>query len=144
MTQRATAWLFGVDDRTMRTAAWKGAPRNPDGSYNARVLIAWRLERDAEGGETDPLLAGSNSPALERFRSARADREELELAVRREQLIDVDEFLGWWDEKIASPLRKGLDRLQKKHGSKAVKLVADGLRQSEEAVSSRFRQTDEK
>ena len=128
----------------MRTAAWRGAPRNQDGSYDARALIAWRLERDIENSESDPLMAGSNSPALERFRSARADREELELAVRREQLIDVEEFLTWWDTEIASPLRKGLDRLQKKHGNDAVKLVAAGLNQSGGAVSSRFRQSNEK
>lgn len=41
----------------------------------------------------DPLLAGVDSPALERYWQARAEREELELMIRRQEsgLPDVQE-----------------------------------------------------
>ncbi len=138
MTQKAAAWLFDVEPRTMRTGPWKDAPRNSDGTYDARLLIAWRRELEAEGSESDPLLAGSNSPALERFRAARADREELELAVRRDQLIDVEEFLSWWDSEVATPVRKSLEKLARKYDQAAVDLVASGLNRARESVSGRF------
>ncbi|KKN53095.1 hypothetical protein LCGC14_0606070 [marine sediment metagenome] len=139
MTQKSAAWLFGIDARTMRTAAWKDAPRNKDGkTYNAQALVVWRREVEAEAAGTDPLSAGGDSPALERFRNARADREELELSVRREQLVNVDEFLAWWDAEVVTSIRKKLERLARKYDQAAVDLVTSGLEQAGKAVSQRF------
>ena len=135
--QTLAAWLLSVQPRTMRTATWKDAPRNPDGSYDARELVEWRLERQAETDDVDPLLAGSDSPALERFRNARADRKELELAARRQQLIDVDEFLAWWDSEIAAPIHKSLEKLQRKYGKEAAELVTASLNHATEVIAKR-------
>lgn len=107
--------------------------------------IVQRLVAMAESsGGGDPLLAGgSDSPALERFREARADREELELGIRRKELIDVAEFLQWWDAEIAAPLHKGLEKLQRKFGPDAFDLIATVFRHTESTVSGRFEPEEE-
>ncbi len=106
--------------------------------FSASAIVKRLIEITEETVDVDPLLVGSESPALERFRAARADREELELAVRREQLIDLEDFLVWFDAEVAAPIRKNLDKLQRKHGSAAVDVVASGLHTAQGAISQRF------
>ena len=38
LNQQSAAWVVGVEPRTLRD---KGAPRNEDGTYDARELLAW-------------------------------------------------------------------------------------------------------
>lgn len=135
LPQGAAAWLFGVSPRTLRDRSM--APRNADGTYNAQDLVAWHLEQ-LQPVDGEPMLGGSDSPALERFRNARADREELELAVRREQFVSLDDFWAWFDESVAGPLRKSLDQLQKKHGQEAFDLAIAGLEKAQDAITQRF------
>ncbi len=102
LPQTAAAWLLGVEPRTVRT--WKDAPRNQDGTYNAHDLVEWYIERDST--DPDPLLAGGSSPALERYRAARASREELELQARAGEVVPVENvqvILG----AMASVARRG-------------------------------------
>lgn len=134
LAQGSAAWLFGISPRTLRDR--QTAPRNSDGTYDAAALVAWHLKQSLPV-DGDPLLAGSDSPALERFRHARADREELELAVRREQLLDIEEFYTWYESAVAGPLRKSLDKLQRKYGQAAMTLVAGGLQASQKAIDDR-------
>ena len=42
LSQSAIAWLLNVNGRSIRDG---NAPRNPDGSYNAQDVVAWRLDR---------------------------------------------------------------------------------------------------
>jgi hypothetical protein len=137
LSQGSAAWLMGVKPRTLRDR--QAAPRNTDGTYNAQSLVAWHLKQ-GKPIDDDPLLSGNDSPALERFRNARADREELELAVRREQLIDVEDFLIWFRNEVLGPIQKNLDRLQRKFGNDAVAVVAAGLRKADESIGQRFQQ----
>ena len=39
LSQRAAAWLLGVSPRSLRD--YVDLPRNDDGTYNAREVIAW-------------------------------------------------------------------------------------------------------
>ena len=135
LAQGAAAWLVGVKPRTLRDR--QAAPRNGDGTYDGRELVLWHLEQ-LQPVDGDPMLSGNDSPALERFRNARADREELELAVRREQLLDRDDFFTWFDAEVVGHLRKGLEKLQRKHGSEAVDLVASAMEKAQDAVRQRF------
>lgn len=135
LPQGAAAWLVGVSPRTLRDR--QVVPRNADGTYNAQDVVLWHLEQ-LEPVDGEPMLSGSNSPALERFRAARADREELELAVRREQLLNLDDFLAWFDAEVMAPIRKNLDTLQRKHGEVAFDLVTAGLQKAQDAISQRF------
>ena len=75
--------------------------------------------------------------AEERLRLARAERAELELKVRREQFIDIDDFLAWYDVEVAVPIRKSLERLQVTHGKSAADIVLQAIDTASEAVSER-------
>lgn len=96
----------------------------------------------AGNGEDDPLLAGPVSPALERYRAARADREEL--AYERD--------LGKWMErdkvhealaKLAKLLRDAGDALQRQHGQDALAILQESLADFDREVARTFgRSTD--
>ena len=141
LPQGAAAWLLGIGARTLRD--WQGVPRNPDRSYNARDLLRWYVKRERPA-DTDPMMVGSNSPALERYRVAHAQREELELAVRRGQLVSVDEFLTWYDAELAGPIRRSLEALIKHHSQAAADVVLRGLEAAEQAVNRRLKQQAKK
>lgn len=109
-------------------------------------VIRWLHDLLAEHGQRlsapptdDPLLAGSNSPALERYRLARAAREELELAARRGELLDVDELLTWYDAEVAAPIRRSLENLQTRFGPAAVGIVTKALDSAEGTVGKRLK-----
>lgn len=87
----------------------------------------------------DPLLSGVNSPALERYRIARACREELELAVRKGELLGVNELLEWYDADVAAPIRRGIERLHAEFGEAAAALIVAGLDRAEAAVERKLR-----
>jgi hypothetical protein len=65
------------------------APRNKDRSYDLTVLVPWYLGRQ---GDRDEVDAGPPSAALERWRTARAQREEIELLVRLGELGPASEL----------------------------------------------------
>ena len=134
LSQTAMAWIFGISSRAFRDR--RGVPRNEDGSYNARSVIQWHVEQ-LQPVDAEPMLSGPDSPALERFREARAKLAELELSVRRGQLVDLEEFNGWFDLEIAGPLRKNLQKLQRKHGKEAFELISNGLQQAVDRVAKR-------
>jgi len=96
----------------------QGCPRNADGkTYNIYHVAAWLcLERSTRKRPVekvdDPLLVGSSSPALERYRRIRADRETLELAIRRGELWEVEDSLKTW-RNICRDWKALVDRLMR-------------------------------
>ena len=68
--------------------------RSPERHYTVKLIAAGAgialplLVAAALDGE-DLETADGSSPALERYRQARAEREELELAKRRDQLLEI-------------------------------------------------------
>ena len=132
LTQGAAAWLIGLSARTFRDSA---APRNPDGSYNAQAVAAWIKQGVAPDG--DPLMAGGDSPSLERYRAAKADLAEMDAKVRRGQLVDVDQLIEWWTVEVASPLRRATAALQARFGDAAEEIVAAALAKAETAIERR-------
>lgn len=79
LSQQTAAWLLGVAPRTLRE---KDAPRNSDGTYNARTLIEWFFRRGKSSGE-DPIRA-----AAIRREAARADLEEMKRDGLAGRLVD--------------------------------------------------------
>ena len=75
------------------------------------MIVERRLsERTRPTVSDDPLLADGDSPALERYRLAKAKHAELDLEHRRGELIDVGkcrDVLAKW----ASVLRRSGDRI---------------------------------
>lgn len=103
--QTEAAKCLGISPRTLRE--WVEAPRNKDRSYEIPALIEWRTKkrvRDecAKFGVDDPDV---DSPSLERWREAKADREEIRLAEDMRQVVRVGDVRGLW-VKVLSSLRQ--------------------------------------
>lgn len=79
---------------------------------------AHRLSKESD----DPLLCGPSSPALERYREARAGLANLELHQRQGNLLDRAEV----HERMlraATPLRRAGEALQRKFGVEAQRVL---------------------
>ena len=85
---------------------WK-CPRRPDGKYCIPEVVQWRIEKEAMAAD---LSSGAKSPQLERWRRARADMAEDELARRRGDLVEVVEVEAKWG-RLLTALRQQLTRL---------------------------------
>jgi len=85
----------------------------------------------------DPLMVGSDSPGLERYRQARAEIAEFDAAERRGIMLrkaDVLEAMGL----AGDVLRQAGARLQKKFGPDALRIMHQGLDDFERLVKERF------
>ncbi len=93
---------------------------------------AQKLARD-----DDPLMQGSGSPALERYREERAAMARLDRLEREQQLIPRDaarQSLG----RIAAILRGAGDALQREFGAAAVDILYEALDDSEREIARAF------
>jgi hypothetical protein len=82
---------------------------------------AQKLARD-----DDPLMQGSGSPALERYREERATMVRLDRLAREGELLprdEVREALG----RIASIIRSAGDMLERHHGAGALDILTEAL-----------------
>ena len=84
-----------------------GLPRNPDKTFSLPKVIDWLCAREREGMRDD---VDQNSPALERFRMARAELAEIELEERRGHFMPLPEIERAWCERVAV-VAAGLDNL---------------------------------
>ena len=88
------------------------------------AVAAREADREASGG--DPMLAGGDSPGLERFRMARAKIAELDLAARESSLIPRDKVhdgLG----RLATIIRGAGESLQRQFGAEAQDVLDEVL-----------------
>ena len=100
-------------------------------------VVPWLLARQLRRTTgDDPALDGpSDSPALERYRAAKADLAEMQLERERGELISRDHVraaLGRW----AGPLRRAGEILEKQHGQSARKVLDEALAQCDEIAES--------
>ena len=135
--QQAAAWLTSTNARVFRD---KFAPHNPDGSYNAQAIAKWLQESTPTSD--DPLLAGSDSPNLERYRAAKANLAEMDAAERSGRLVDVDVFTEWFANEVAGPLRRATAVLAARFGPDAESLVTAALAKAEAAIEKRGQTND--
>ena len=135
LTQAAASWLLGYkSSRSLRDAP--DAPRNEDGSYNASDLVAWFVERSSD----DPM-AGivESTPALERWRLARARQAEDDLAIRRRDLVEgdvLDEATG----RAFTPIRRFAEEQIKEHGGGTEAAWAEAVEQFRRELESILRE----
>lgn len=121
LTRRQMAKILGKSERTLGNWLQDGCPRKKNGKYSAPEVIGWLMDR-----ESAAMGAGAvDSPALERYRLARAEMAELDLQERSEKLVPYDEVIrGWcarqrmvrdsfltWSNRLP-PLLAGLDHLE--------------------------------
>lgn len=102
------------------------------------VLRTWRASVAARkqarqaarlraAGQEDPLLAsGGPSPALERYRLARARIAELEAAKLEGRLLELDD-VHRIHALMVSILRNNHERLRARFGEEAIAIVQDGF-----------------
>lgn len=92
------------------------------------------------GGPTDsddPLLVGASSPALERYRSARAEAAELDLDVRRGRLVEADSFrVGV--ERIAAILREAGESMERSGFREARDMLVEAIDDAEVEIVRMF------
>ena len=111
------------------------------------AIIALLTEREREkaksassNGDGDPLMVdGSDSPALERYRLARARIEELNYETRRGKYIPVDQLQQGW-HAMANILRDAVARLRRQYGNEAGDLIDEALDDAEQTISETLTQ----
>lgn len=99
------------------------------------VIDAWvahKLKQQVKPEDDDPEMAGESSPALERYRLARAEKEEYNLQVMRGELIHVNEFLDKYGQ-LAAVLRGAQERM-KTQWPEAHQLIDEALERFEEEL----------
>jgi phage terminase Nu1 subunit (DNA packaging protein) len=100
LNQQQVAYLLGVTSRTVRD--WADAPRNADGSYDARAVVAWFAAKSGSATSGD-----ENYPTQrERLAAAQAEKVEVENRVRRGELVEVEQVGAEWDDLVLAARAK--------------------------------------
>jgi hypothetical protein len=134
------AAFFDVSIQTVERYWTKsGMPGGDKGPWDVREIAAWRQKRSGKhtGGDPDPMLDGPASPALERYREARAAMARLDLATREKNLLpraDVHTGLA----RIASVIRQAGDTLQKQFGAEPHAVLIEALDEAEQQIENLF------
>jgi phage terminase Nu1 subunit (DNA packaging protein) len=100
--QRAViAKIFGVHPTTVSRWRKAGCPCNPDSTYSALSVHKWLLDQERESFVPKSDMASCDSPALERYREARAAIAELDLKTREGELIAREDVAREWALRVA-------------------------------------------
>lgn len=109
-----------------RWISW-GAPVDIDASgaktYDPRKICDWLVSKKLAEGDEEPdaeSTSSGSSPALERWRQAKAQRAELELSVLKKTHHHDDEVSAWFLE-AAEYVRCGIQGMGRKLAEKLVK-----------------------
>ncbi len=99
MTATQMGRVFGISRQAF--SVWRECPRNTDGTWSLPEVVAWKLRRVQEELELEADGSGADSPALERYRAARADRAELEVLEKRNALVSRTDVEARWGRVLA-------------------------------------------
>lgn len=88
VTGSELADILGVTPTRVTQMAREGLPRAPGGGFDLRAAASWYCERLRRQTES---ARGELATGRARLATARADREELELAERRGELVSAAE-----------------------------------------------------
>lgn len=147
-SQKDLASAVDVVSSTVSQWVRSGLPREKAGKNRYRYCIpcavAFRL-RDLESpptpgtlsDEEEMLIGGSDSPALERYRLARAKLSELELEERRKSLLPRERVRSGLS-RFAMILRQLGERLGRRYGPEAAASVNDAVDDCQRVVDDEF------
>jgi hypothetical protein len=114
----------------------EGFPGGAAGPWALTDIIRWLINRSpAKVEDEDPAMRGPASPALEKYRLAKAGREELKLESERKNLIsrqDLREALGKW----AALLKQASEILGQRFGVDAQQVLNDKLDGCQEIIET--------
>lgn len=119
-------------DKTYRPAAPESAMKRVGREvlFHCRSVLDGLLEQakkqQPQGGEDDPLMAGVDSPGLERFRNAKADITEMERDRLRKQIVRVEEIEPAL-MKLAGVMRSAAENLARQFGNEAAGIVNEAV-----------------
>jgi hypothetical protein len=98
-TRKETAWEFGVHESTIsRWVNRDGCPRNPDGSYTLKKVIAWRIEQET----LIPVARDSEEAQkwLAAFRKERAKLARLERLEKEGKYLSSEKIYKEWAARL--------------------------------------------
>ena len=122
--------FFGVSIDSVKNWAKQGMP-GQRGSWRLDLIAKW-LRTDGPWKrwdaptDADPLLGEGDSPALERYRLAKAKLAELDLETRKGELIERDKARDIFSRWAVLVRRMG-ERLSKRFGPDAAATVNETL-----------------
>lgn len=126
------AAFFRASLHTVHSWALQGMPGSK-GSYDLDAICEWlytdgpRAPKQHAALDTDdPMLAGGDSPQLERYRAAKAALAELELEERKGSLLSRDKALTAYSRLSPILLRLG-ESLGKMFGARATEEVNEAV-----------------
>ena len=139
LTASTAAWLLSMSDSGFRQAK---PPKGDDGkTFSARELVAWHVGRQQKA---DPLMdvPSADSPALERYRAAKARLAELAYEQACRTVLPVVEvrtaIVG-----MTGPLRRAGEELGRRFGPEAQKVLNDAISNYCAALRRQFSQGGE-
>jgi phage terminase Nu1 subunit (DNA packaging protein) len=101
------AEIFCVSKMTISNWVDEGMPRGDRGTYDVRACAAWIEAR--RKAEVDLRLANLDLDEAERrYRLAKAESAELDLALKKGDLIPVEKVLAIWERHISAAKTKFL------------------------------------
>lgn len=111
--------------------------------HGPTLLRAWRdqgiavaLKASQPASESDPLLTSTgDSPQLERYRAAKADLAELDVAKRQGELADVALLESYLREAML-PLRQACETLQRTFGIGAYEILEAAVVEADKRIQS--------
>ena len=132
LKQLAAAKLLSISPRTFRDRL---VPRNNNGSYSAFDIIDWLTTQTVP--TPDAELSGTDSPALERFRLARARLAELDLESKKGDMLDrhvVRECLA----ASSGIYRRAGARLRREFGDEAYQVMDEAYDDAIRVLDMKF------
>jgi len=124
---RVIARLWGVTPQAVGLWASKeGCPRNADGSYDLRAVIAWRERRLVESSAVQQARADyERARAAEKELDNRLKQLKLE---RQRQLVVPEETVAADLARKAMQLRRLIETAGKRFGTRVKNFLVAGLR----------------
>ena len=133
--QRAMAESLKVDPSLPTNWIARGMPGGREGPWDLGDWFTWY--RSGKESDDEIESAGPPSPALERWREARAKMVEMDLAIRRGELLERDRWLEIMN-RVTATLRQAGEVLMRLHGPQAHAVVDDALAGMERDIAEFF------
>lgn len=143
----AVARWFDCHSRTVEGWAARGCPGMQPRRYDVREICRWlyrewqrRNPRVAKAGDTtedELMLAAGSSPALERYREARARIAELQADEAEGSYLHAEKMQACL-QRMAAILREAGDKLQKRFGPDAKSVLDEHLDAFEALIPELF------
>jgi hypothetical protein len=131
------AEFAGVSEQAFRK--WMklpGFPIAPDNSVCLWDLAVWR-ERLAGSDEIDGEPSGSDSPALERYREARASQEEIRLLQMQGEFVPLEDVHAALNE-TAVVMKATAERIMRDAGNEFAQMLNDAWDEVQKRIERLF------